>query len=345
MEVKSKVIVVYIPAKLSAGGSVLLRDLLLSAPKHLRIILVSPEARTLGNAILESRVICLRIKPTFMGRIMVEYRLARIKSIRVSLICFSGLPILFKTRVRTIVYLQNYFIAAGASIKMLALRDFVSVAVKRAYFFWFLRDSNVWVQTHSMLRELRKNGLYRVEVKPYAPSPITLLSQQDRCDQPLFDFIYIASTQKYKNHMRLIEAWKILSLDHRKYSLCLTLSDNPVDRKLKGKIEKIAEKYGLLIFFCSAETSNRHSLYLKAKCLLYVSLHESLGLPLVEASQLNMPIIAPELDYVREVCYPHQTFNPYSAYSIANAVMRYMSPGASFAPRMPLASDFWHNPI
>jgi hypothetical protein len=66
---------------------------------------------------------------------------------------------------------------------------------------------------------------------------------------------------------------------------------------------------------------------------------ESFGLPLVEAANLQLPILAPELDYVRQVCEPSQTFDPYSSRSIAMAVMRHQ--GVSFVRELPTsASEF-----
>ena len=48
-------------------------------------------------------------------------------------------------------------------------------------------------------------------------------------------------------------------------------------------------------------------------------------LPLLEAQQLSMPILAPELDYVRDVVEPNETFNADSPTSMARAVMRHMN--------------------
>ena len=45
--------------------------------------------------------------------------------------------------------------------------------------------------------------------------------------------------------------------------------------------------------------------------LIFPSYIESFGLPLLEASENKIPIIAPELDYVRDVCNPSETFNPH----------------------------------
>ena len=61
-----------------------------------------------------------------------------------------------------------------------------------------------------------------------------------------------------------------------------------------------------------------------SKALIFPSLQESFGLPLVEAMLFGKPIIASELDYVRDICAPRETFDPESPRSIARAICRFM---------------------
>jgi glycosyltransferase involved in cell wall biosynthesis len=51
---------------------------------------------------------------------------------------------------------------------------------------------------------------------------------------------------------------------------------------------------------------------------------ESFGLPLIEARQAGLPILASELDYVRDIVDPEESFDPFSARSIVRAVTRFM---------------------
>ena len=59
--------------------------------------------------------------------------------------------------------------------------------------------------------------------------------------------------------------------------------------------------------------------------MIYPSLFESFGLPLVEAQSFGLPVLAAERDYVRDVITPAESFDPESAVSIARAVMRHLS--------------------
>ena len=61
-----------------------------------------------------------------------------------------------------------------------------------------------------------------------------------------------------------------------------------------------------------------------ADTMIFLSLVESFGLPLIEASKLPLHIVASELDYVRDVCVPKENFNPKSSNSIAVAVRRFL---------------------
>jgi hypothetical protein len=47
-------------------------------------------------------------------------------------------------------------------------------------------------------------------------------------------------------------------------------------------------------------------------------------LPLVEANQYKLPVIASELDFVRDILDPVETFDPNSAKSISRSVKRFL---------------------
>ena len=73
------------------------------------------------------------------------------------------------------------------------------------------------------------------------------------------------------------------------------------------------------------------AMYRASGALIYPSSFESFGLPLLEARQAGLPVLAPELDYVRDVTDPDETFDPRSPISIARAVRRYLD-GRTQAP-------------
>tara|TARA_B100000161_G_scaffold15327_1_gene9311 strand:- start:320 stop:889 length:570 start_codon:yes stop_codon:yes gene_type:complete len=118
-------------------------------------------------------------------------------------------------------------------------------------------------------------------------------------------FFYPSSFQPHKNHKILIRAFLKCSLSSNKnIKLILTIEENQLPIKYRNN------KHISCIGIQSINTINEF--YKIADFLIFPSLNESLGLPLIEASFYKLPIIAPNLDYVYEVCKPNIIFDPYS---------------------------------
>ena len=60
--------------------------------------------------------------------------------------------------------------------------------------------------------------------------------------------------------------------------------------------------------------------YASSKYVLFPSLTESFGLPLLEACIYNCKIIAADLDYVYDIVEPSIAFDPFNAEKLANII-------------------------
>ena len=121
----------------------------------------------------------------------------------------------------------------------------------------------------------------------------------------------------------LIEAWKIMAKHGIFPTLCLTIDKNN-DLKLFRWIEARRKKYNLKIEMVGElKHSEVQDLYNRSSVLIYPSLIESLGLPLLEAAASGISIIASDLDYVHDIIKPTAVFNPYCPQSIADTLMNY----------------------
>jgi glycosyltransferase involved in cell wall biosynthesis len=72
------------------------------------------------------------------------------------------------------------------------------------------------------------------------------------------------------------------------------------------------------------QSSQINEIYQSGSALIFPSFTESLGLPLIEAREAGVDILASEMDFIRDVIDPVQSFNPFSPISIARAVKRYL---------------------
>jgi len=184
-----------------------------------------------------------------------------------------------------------------------------------------------------MAREVRDRFGVDAIVMPFFPEQ--LLNEEDRGgDHSKFDydFLYVASPEPHKNHRALIEAWVLLAQIECRPSLALTV-DSASAPELIRWVQPLIQRHRLRIALLGHVSSKKiGGLYAKSRALIYPSAFESFGLPLLEAASLGMPILAGELDYVRDIAEPVQTFDPTSSISISRAVGRYLSIGSSKTP-------------
>jgi glycosyltransferase involved in cell wall biosynthesis len=136
-----------------------------------------------------------------------------------------------------------------------------------------------------------------------------------------------------------MEAWRSLADVGLRPSLALTV-DADTYPSLCRYVEDCRERYRLAVVNLGTLSSAAlDTLYRSAGALIYPSKAESLGLPLIEATYRGLPILAPEVDYVRDLVIPVETFDPNSPTSVARAVRRFL--GAPDIPvRVATAADF-----
>lgn len=271
-----------------------------------------------------------RIKPSVVQRLGAEIGLARNVTSDDVVLCFGNLPPLFKLRGHTLVFVQNRYLIDDVNLSAFPLRVKLRLAMERL---WLSRKmsnaSEFVVQTPTMKRLLEKKTRGRVPVRilPFVAEPNGYARSVPHArarNENNYDFVYVASGEPHKNHRRLIEAWSLLAEEGMFPSLCLTL-DEVCCATLCHEMEAMRQQHGLKVTNAGRlSPEDVLALYRNAGASIYPSTFESFGLPLIEARQAGLPVLAAELDYVRDVLDPEQTFDPESAMSIARAVKRFM---------------------
>lgn len=264
----------------------------------------------------------IRVKASIWSRIRAEWRLRSVEHEDI-VFCFANLPPLFGSPGRVVVFLQNRLLLEASSLPAYPCRVRLRLVVERLWLRFRLSESSiVIVQTESMRKLAFSNLGVKAVVRPFCKEAPVIGLKESSAE---FDFIYVASGDPHKNHFRLLDAWRDLRFDGLRPSLLLTISEAK-DPALFRAVKYYCEKYDLNIEMRTAFGQNQvFDLYLKSRCLIYPSLCESYGLPLIEAAALNVPIVASERDYVRDVCAPIETFDPESAISISRAVRRFLA--------------------
>ncbi len=327
----------------SGGGATLLRALL---GIHLSKVAVFAQldARMvlLPNAVDSAKI--RRIKPSLWQRLRAEWWLAGATSAKDAVLCFGNLPPLFRTAGSVIVLIQNRYLIDDIRLNGFPLKARLRLQVER----WWLSSRAVnadafVVQTPSMEAALRASG--KTRGKPVYILPFVSLSDgYQRSLAPLQHrtvlentFLYVGSGEPHKNHRKLIEAWCLLAQEGMFPALWLTL-DGRASAELCVWIDQKKKNFGLNIRNLGWQSLEQiKQLYTQVQALIFPSTFESFGLPLIEARQAGLAVIASELDFVRDVLDPEQVFDPQSPVSMARAVKRFM--GANEDPLPLLNAD------
>jgi glycosyltransferase involved in cell wall biosynthesis len=261
------------------------------------------------------------VRPTFFSRIAAEFRLWRLVARNDVVLCFHGLVPLLPLKGEVTVFLQNRILLSRASLQNYSFKTRVRLTVERLVVKLLAsRVKKFIVQTPSMAEQARffLGPKVDIVVCPFVV-PVHLVNEEV---DKRYDFVYVASAEYHKNHHKLLEAWCLLAEQGLRPSLALTV---PQGSDLAILIEQLSEQWQLnVVNHGQLNYSEVSVLYDQAAALIYPSTTESLGLPLIEASERRLPIVAAELDYVRDIVEPVETFDPASHVSIARAVKRYL---------------------
>lgn len=323
----------------SGGGAALLNPILLATPADLDIVALL-DIRMHLPADLPSNITIRRVAPTITARVMSDRWLATEARESDRIFCFGNLPPLFAPRCKTSVFVQNRFLVGRGAMDGLPIRIRVRLQLERLWLALTARNADIFVvQTPSMKRALANAAWARghpIVVAPFAelaPMSPAVPTSKD------WDFVYVASGDAHKNHLRLLEAWRLLAADDIRPSLRLTI-DAKAFPELCTRIDAEATQYGLDVVNLGLQPhAQMPTLYARSRALIFPSTLESFGIPLIEARNAGLSILAAELDYVRDVVEPDESFDPISALSIARAVRRFLGSPAQM-PRLLGAADF-----
>lgn len=270
-----------------------------------------------------------RIGPSTIQRFKAELKLRALSRTDDIILCMGNLPPLLKNPGQVFVYLQNRYLCTSHDLQGFHWKIRLRILGERLWLRYFLRQAQLIVQTETMRQSVKAYLGRDASVLPFLPAasaPSHAIHTSKR-----YDFLYVASGEPHKNHRQLVNAWVILAEKDIRPTLCLTL-DEKSDAATLHWIADLKNKYTLHISNNSVPSDQVCELYAQSAALIYPSLLESFGLPLLEATSYGLTILASEKDYVRDVIQPHTTFDPESALSIARAVERHLHLDQTLVP-------------
>ena len=317
--------ILFAPNIHTGGGRILMEALYAASAGRIDQAIIDRRLQAVSPAF--SREAILLVRNRICSRLYAEWKLWRSARVGDTVLCLHSLPPLLPTRARVVVLIQNRLILERGALADYVWKTRLRIAIERLLCKQLQGHCNRYmVQTPSVSHALR--SLLRrpvpVVILPFAAQPTQDTTPHCGSAQQEFDFAYVASGEAHKNHSRLLPAWCILADTGIKPTLALTVDPKQYPA-LAREITGLASQHGLKIINLGTLTAAEVAkLYRSTRALVYPSLVESFGLPLVEAAQHSLPIIAAELDYVRDVVTPVETFDALSSVSIARALRRFL---------------------
>ncbi|MAJ81641.1 MAG: hypothetical protein CMF41_01850 [Legionellales bacterium] len=332
-------VIIYAPNIKVGGGLILLKELIGKVPKSLNVFCI------LNEEVKENfpDQPMYTVSSSIFGRIKAELLVRRLSHQAKSVFCFHGVPTLLKTHCKQSVYIQNALLVDSSTKKNYSLFSRLRLYVESNLIKFKLHNmAYCYVQTRSMEERLRqfckKNHMHtpKILIAPFIPTLGN--SKQPLSSKKDIDFIYPADAQPHKNLRNLFLAWQILAEDNIRPSLVVTLDDQSF-KTLKKTISFDEMKVNI-INLGMMRYEDLKKVYQRSCALIFPSFLESFGLPLIEASQMGLQILASEKNFVYDVCSPSDTFDPHSAKSIAVAVKKFK--GITTKSRIScVEKDFW----
>lgn len=133
-------------------------------------------------------------------------------------------------------------------------------------------------------------------------------------------FLYVGSVIERKNLELVVEAYRLLP-----QSLRLPVLVVGNGRKYMAHIRELLHRHGLSEYFWwfrnLHDNNQLKQLYQRATALLYPSVYEGFGLPVVEAHLCRTPVITSNVSSLPEAAGPHAfTIDPHNAAELAAAI-------------------------
>lgn len=237
-----------------------------------------------------------------------------------SVLCFGNIPPLERLSIPVYTYFHNINLLTLAETH--SVKEKVFSWLKREVFKHYKKNTDYWlVQTSNTAAELISHlgeSPERVKLMPFyeLPGNVSEIAKQPHGD----DYVFVAVDAPGKSHNELLETWFILHKKGVDKTLHLTVQDDsPLVEKIKNKQNEGVKvvNHGVIPF------SKVFNLYKQSKAIIYPSHNESLGLGIVEAITAGCDVIGSDLPFLHSICKPSGVFNPYSAESIAEAVLAY----------------------
>ncbi len=233
--------------------------------------------------------------------------------------CFANTPPPVKLAVPVYTYLHNQKLLEAPRKKL--NRKYWKIYLKYLAVKLYNKHTDYYiVQTPHMVAELTGLGLKdkaHCLMLPFYDDRKYKVAHPPFSQRVKDEFVFISNPSPQKNYPTLFDAWEHLLGKGYTPKLHVTIDDTAP--QLIARMDALVTKGARITNHVYVEP---RELYFNCPFLIFPSVVESFGLPLIEAVDSGMKILASDLAYVHDVVVPSATFQPLDKTSIADAVIK-----------------------
>lgn len=236
---------------------------------------------------------------------------------------------------------QGIFNAAPAVVTVYDLQPFLHYApmsrAKRTFLRWRMRDTArraamllpMSETTAVDLQQMLGADSRRMIVVPpilepvfQPPDPVAVNGLRQRYRLPPEFWLYVAHAYPHKNHERLLHAYRDITLEHPDAWPLVLRGDSQPGSPGLDELSTSLDLSGRVIVLPRINRDDLPALYGAASALIFPSLYEGAGIPLLEAQACGCPIVASDIGAIREFAGDAAHYmNPQSVADMKRAMM------------------------
>ncbi len=241
--------------------------------------------------------------------------------------CFANTPPPVRLNVKTYTYLHNQKLLEAP--RRIFTKMYFPQYLKYLVIKLYNKNTDYYiVQTRHMATELTNIGLKDTAhciIIPFYDNKKYVEGAKPFEKRVKDEFVFISNPSPQKNYPTLLDAWEYLLEKDFTPRLHVT-----IDATAPQFIDRVKELNARGARIVNHVYLDPRELYFNCPYLIFPSVIESFGLPLIEATESGMKVIASDMPYVYDVIKPSLTFDPYCKTAIADAVLNAMDPDLPF---------------
>lgn len=311
--IKSKVQIIEASNIYFGGGYILLKLLIDKLEEHKIDTIVFLKHKDVYSRFSQGNYNYVSFIKTTAAATFLRYFLRRS-----NVLFFCNLPPFTRQR-KSLLYFHNPLFSSRPNLKSFFIPGHFKYYL---YYYWLKAFSGnvdvVGCQTYTIKEDLKRSGI-DATLLPFfedvMPKNATVK----------YDFCYVSTVSPHKNHRNLFEAVKILT---RKFDFTIAVTIRQLDqnKELLNIISNINANLGkeVIINFGRLNREEVMELYSQSRAIVFPSLMETFGLPLIEAIQCNLKILASDKPFTHAVIKNAIVFDPCDPVSIAREMQNFL---------------------